>query len=325
MDSSKEKSSKNSSEYKVNSIDDLWRFTTGWVKDGCVPGDEYMILKTYHGTYVQMEGNEGYLRNASGSIHDWEKFKVHWLGSGKVALETIKGCYCYVDPDLNASNDKRIFCDRPVSESIRDKDKWEVWVSSFEPWDQKQFHIRLKNVDTGYHMSARDWKENQQVWWWERGADDWEFFWGWKNGKEEDWAMTDEEVCVETLDNTDATNTNQMKYTQKVGMSKTESSTCSVSGGASVPFGKEFGEKFSAGINSSINFDWSQTSATTWEAEISRQVVVNVSPGYIGKLYQVFGYWGPYTIKTSEYIVREETRDGTVCKEYKVKGEANEK
>ena len=89
-------------------------------------------------------------------------------------------------------------------------------------------------------------------------------------------------------------------------------------------FGKEFGKKFSTGITSSINYEWSQTSSTTWDAEISNTVVVNVSPEKTVNLYQIFGYYGQYIIKANEFIVKEENRDGTEYKGYKVKGKAKE-
>ena len=78
-----------------------------------MPGDEYMILKTYHGKFVHMNGDKNYLKNVNGSIRDWNKFKVHGLGSGKVALETVKGFHCYendIDADSYSGKHKNESC-----------------------------------------------------------------------------------------------------------------------------------------------------------------------------------------------------------------------
>ena len=104
-----------------------------------------------------------------------------------------------------------------------------------------------------------------------------------------------ERTLIFTYDNSKGKTTVETKYSERVGISRTDAT--SVSRTVSSEIGMEIKEIFSAKTSSSTK--WEQSSSTTWSAEVSREVSVSINPGTIKKIYQLQGSYGPYTISSN--------------------------
>ena len=106
---------------------------------------------------------------------------------------------------------------------------------------------------------------------------------------------TEEKKLIFTYDNSKGSTTVETKYTEKIGISRTDST--SVSFTISSEIGAEIEGIFSA--KTSMSSTWEQSSSTTWSSEVSKEVGVSVRPGTIKKIYQLRGSYGPYSIASN--------------------------
>lgn len=284
----------------IKDAGDLWRFTTGYTPSKeCVPGDECVVIRSDHGYYCDYYPKNKWLRNFWHETGNLQKFKIKYLGDGQITLESYDGYWIEADPAGHY-----IYCGRTsATQTPQAKHKFYVYISDGDTEYTKDWCICVKSVVTGQYWSARkawdSWFIGQKD---EIGS--WEIFWGYKNGKKEDWEQRDEWQWITELTN-NTSDTDTLKFKQKVGSSKTESSTVTWEGGANITLGDTFGEAFKAGIQTSVNYSWSQTSAETWYEEKEYEVDLPVGPGKTVALYQIVGLWGNVVSKTPKYKSEE--------------------
>jgi len=284
----------------INGVEELWRFTTGYTPDKqCVPGDECVVLRSYHGYYCDYYEKNQWMRNYYNETGNLQKFKINYLGDGVVTLESFDGYW------VEAGSSPYVYCGRTKSTVTPvAKHKWYVYITDLGSDYEKDWRVCIKSVESGKFWSARKGFDSWMIQL-KDSQGDWEMFWGWKNGKKEDWVQRDEWAWVDELSNNQSDTTDTLKYQQKVGSSFTESTTVTWESGAKITLGGTFGEAFSSAIESSVGYQWSSTSANTWSTEETHEVDIPVAPGKTVTLYQVYGYWGTVISKTPKYKTEE--------------------
>ena len=77
-------------------------------------------------------------------------------------------------------------------------------------------------------------------------------------------------------------------FKERIGISKTTSTSIEIS----AEVGLEIKSIFSAKLSTT----WTQTSSSTWDKEVERTYEVQILPGYIKRIYQLTGYYGPFEV-----------------------------
>ena len=93
-------------------------------------------------------------------------------------------------------------------------------------------------------------------------------------------------------DNSHGTTPVHTKFTEKLGISK--STTTTVSATVTAQIGAEIKGIFSA--STSVSPSWQHSSTLTWQKEITMTIEVTVKPGTVKKIYQLQGTYGPYSV-----------------------------
>ena len=107
--------------------------------------------------------------------------------------------------------------------------------------------------------------------------------------------VSEERELIFIYDNTCGTSPVDTSYTEKIGISQTNTQSTSTT--ISTEIGAEIEGIFTA--KTSVSATWSQSSSSTWSTEQSRTVSVTVNPGTVKKIYQLVGYYnkGPNGFK----------------------------
>ena len=108
--------------------------------------------------------------------------------------------------------------------------------------------------------------------------------------------VSESKTLIFIYDNSKGTTPVETSYTEKNGISRTESTSQSTT--VSAEMGVEIKSIFSA--KTSLSSTWEQSSSTTWSSEVSRTVKVSVDPGTIKKIYQLQGTYGPYNVASNQ-------------------------
>ena len=107
--------------------------------------------------------------------------------------------------------------------------------------------------------------------------------------------ISERKALIFVYDNSKGTTPVHTSYTEKIGVSRTDTHSSSYTVGAEI--GVEIKSIFSAKM--SFSATWEQSTSTTWSKETSRTVKVTVNPGTIKKIYQLQGSYGPYKIASN--------------------------
>ena len=113
--------------------------------------------------------------------------------------------------------------------------------------------------------------------------------------------VTEEKELISCFDNSKGTTPVKTKYTKKTGISRTQPTSTFVP--ISPELGAEIKNIFLAKM--SLSSTWEQSSSTTWSSEVSTKINVTVRPGTIKKIYQLRGFYGPYTIAFNHFFFED--------------------
>lgn len=103
-------------------------------------------------------------------------------------------------------------------------------------------------------------------------------------------------VLLFSRDNTHGSTPVEVEYEEKIGISKTESTTTTISAEMSMEIQDIF-------VSAKMSFSaaWSTSTSTTWNIETTSKVTVTVPPGTKKEVYQLTGFYGE---GQNEYAVR---------------------
>jgi len=281
----------------MKDVGELWRFTTGKTnEDQCVPGDECIVLRTYHANFIGDDRDAKILQNYHQKVDEKHKFIYKYFGDGIIGLQTLNGYWIEVNGIQMVTQRTR------ATETAGDIQKFRVWIQDkdYLP-DYQDWRMLLQNVSTNHYWYAQ--RKNRIMT--QKGATDYCVFYGYKMGKKEDWVRRDEWSWVASLTNPSG-QVNTLKYSETVGTSITESQTVTWRLGANISIGATFGKGFEAKMESSIGYDWSRTNSKTWSSEVTTEVDAQVDAGKKVSIYQVVGYWGNMVSKTPSFKTVEE-------------------
>ena len=107
--------------------------------------------------------------------------------------------------------------------------------------------------------------------------------------------VSERKAIVFTYDNSGGTTPVHTSFSEKIGVSRTD--TTSTSYTISAEMGLEIKSIFSAKM--SFSATWEQSTSTTWTKETTRTVEVTVNPGTIKKIYQLQGSYGPFDVASN--------------------------
>lgn len=105
-------------------------------------------------------------------------------------------------------------------------------------------------------------------------------------------------VLISTYDNSKGNTKVTHTYTERIGISKTTSTSISITAEVGLEIKKVFTAKLSA--------TWSYSKSQTWSKETEKTVAVDVLPGYVKRIYQLKGTYGPLEISSS-YLFFEDS------------------
>jgi len=284
----------------MKDVGELWRFTTGKTNENqCVPGDECIVIRTYHGKFIGYYDDENVLDNFAQGTDGNHKFIHKYFGDGIIGLQTLRGYWLEEDDFFIVTNRTR------ATETAGDIQKFRVWIQDKDYLPEYQdWRMLLQSVSTGRYWYAN--KHDPMTI--EKGATTYSNFYGYKMGRKEDWVRRDEWCNVASLINREE-EVSTLKYMQTVGSSITESQTVTWRLGANISIGAAFGKGFKTGMTSSIGYDWSNTNSKTWSTEVSTEVDAQVDVGKKVTIYQVVGYWGSMVSRTPEFKAEEEAKE----------------
>jgi len=284
----------------MKDVGELWRFTTGKTNENqCVPGDECIVIRTYHANFIGDTYDMKVLDNFAQDTDGKHKFIHKYFGDGIIGLQTLDGYWVEEDDPQIVTHRTR------ATETAGDIHKFRVWIQDKDYLPEyHDWRMLLQSVSTDLYWYAN----KRDPMWLQNGATTYCNFYGYKMGRKEEWVRRDEWCNVASLINREEQEST-LKYTQTVGSSITESQTVTWRLGANISIGATFGEGFKTGMTSSIGYDWSSTNSETWSSEVSTEVDAKVDVGKKVTIYQVVGYWGSMVSKTPEFKTEEDPEE----------------
>ena len=109
--------------------------------------------------------------------------------------------------------------------------------------------------------------------------------------------LSERRALIFTHDNSDGTSPVIKTFTEKLGISRTDTSSTSYT--ISTELGLEIKSIFSA--KASHSQTWAQSTSTTWTKETSWTVEIIIAPFTIKKVYQLQGSYGPFDV-AADYL-----------------------
>ena len=88
-------------------------------------------------------------------------------------------------------------------------------------------------------------------------------------------------------------------FTERIGISKTTSTSISITAEVGLEIKKVFTAKLST--------TWSYSTSQTWSKEVEKTVQVDVLPGYVKRIYQRKGFYGPFEV-SSNYLTFDDSK-----------------
>ena len=110
-------------------------------------------------------------------------------------------------------------------------------------------------------------------------------------------AISEVKTLISVFDNSKGNTIVTHTFNETVGISKTTSTTVSIT----TELGSEIKEIFTAKLSAT----WSQTESVTWSAKVEKSIKVNVLPGYVKRIYQQIGYYGPFKIGSTQFYFED--------------------
>ena len=80
-------------------------------------------------------------------------------------------------------------------------------------------------------------------------------------------------------------------FKETIGISKSTSTSISIT--------SEVGAEIKGMFTAKLSTTWSHTSSQTWSTQVEKSIQVQVLPGYVKRIYQLQGNYGPFQISSS--------------------------
>ena len=222
----------------------------------------------------------GFTESPQSNVIDevWAKWIVREGPDGTIALESLRYPNHYLD-----AHDSRT-CRVTYSAYFND-DEWALWFLEDTPSGNVCFRSKR------YPDSRLDSHHSGQPHVTEGSGE-------WSEMRIYQPDVSESKPCIFIYDNSKGTTPVETSYTEKTGISRTESQSKSTTITAEI--GVEIKSIFSA--KSSVSTTWQQSTSTTWTSEVTKTVKVTVNPGTVKKIYQLQGSYGPYNIASSQFF-----------------------
>ena len=111
---------------------------------------------------------------------------------------------------------------------------------------------------------------------------------------------TDEtKALISKYDNTQGNTVVKHTFRERIGISKSES--------IGIEITNEIGGEIKMSFTNTLSVTWSYSSTETWEKEIERTVEVEVLPGYVKRIYQMKGNYGPFEVSCNQLFFEDST------------------
>jgi hypothetical protein len=111
---------------------------------------------------------------------------------------------------------------------------------------------------------------------------------------------TDEtKALISMYDNTQGNTVVKHTFREKIGISKSESTNIEIT--------NEIGGEIKKSFTINLSTTWSHSSTETWEKEIERTIEVEVLPGYVKRIYQMKGNYGPFEVSCNQLFFEDST------------------
>ena len=206
---------------------------------------------------------------------DWAKWMVKEGPDGTIALESMR----FPNNFLDAHHSRTCYV---TYSAFPYDDDWALWY--LEKTESGNFCFRSKRYPDS-RLDAHHSGEARMT----PGSGEWSEMRVYQPD------VSESKDLVFVYDNSKGTTPVKTTYTEKVGISRTDSFSSSTT--ISTEMGIEIESIFSA--NTSLSTTWEQSSSTTWSSEVSKTVEVTVNPGTVKKISQLMGFYGPFQVASN--------------------------
>ena len=110
-------------------------------------------------------------------------------------------------------------------------------------------------------------------------------------------AINEGKTLISVFDNSKGNTIVTHTFKETVGISKTTSTTVSIT--------TELGVEIKAIFTAQLSATWSQTESETWSEKVEKSIKVDVLPGYVKRIYQQIGYYGPFQIESTQLFFED--------------------
>jgi hypothetical protein len=110
-------------------------------------------------------------------------------------------------------------------------------------------------------------------------------------------AIDEVKTLISVFDNSKGNTEVTHTYKKAVGISKTTSTTVSIT--------TELGAEIKGIFTARLSATWSHTQSETWSVMVESSVSIKILPGYVKRVYQLIGHYGPFQIGSTQFYFED--------------------
>ena len=102
---------------------------------------------------------------------------------------------------------------------------------------------------------------------------------------------------ISSFDNTKGNTKVTHTFTERIGISKSTTTSIEITA--------EVGAEIKSSFTATLSTTWSYSTSETWSKEVEKTVEVDVLPGYVKRIYQMKGTYGPFEVASSKLFFED--------------------